>query len=1153
MATALSVGVILPLTVAGSLWALLDCHPLSACFAAALLPIINDAPPAGQLQQGYQYNYGLGWGATLSGGHGLWTQPFAAAALITSLALACKVFSPKARSALTPPMQLVSWWRLAGAAWTGLLVGCCILCNVLFGYMAGVAVAVAGGLATVDALVASATRCLHRRRGPRNYPGSRPDPSTPEVDDGGDSVDPAGTLGIDFYPGVDVDHPCVPVCLLGVAGVFGLLASAHFLLPHLASAASISNYEARDYKIEGEGLPQALTVLCQGNLLDFGWNLNGDNSSSIGGGGSDATWDTLAPEEGLSWAHTSLFQCFVAAAKFAPRLPVITILLATGCILVLSRALVDRTRGTMDLVGEEAPSRYGAFVPQTQAYSLAARACALLTAIFTIMYGGYGGSRVVGGNFSAGLLDPSRIAPLLAWMVTRLPMVKSLHLHRFLAGVHAVALLLAPVSVEALASALGTVTAAALSPAAGAVSCRSSGGPHTRSSTRTSEWARCVAVVGLLWLLLPQYLRRASWALRTESVGRLARARAMGLVVAPATSELPSHSSMPKGCSAQLSTHSDAIDDLLNTLRGLPPGRVWAGDRSTTHAAFAMPESSSNRHFGGGVLVDDHLFVHLMQRGGEIGVQCQRFAEQKQSAAAPYRGAALKNCGSVDVAGPLLHGLSKPADLLPEVDFSRSAYQRRVFGVAYVALPSAFLAPRGRMPLPTGMVEINLNETGSTLSLSGATSDNSDGMCTEWSNPWSQQTSPFRLFADESMVGPVLPRAEPPSAQSSFSYFTLARVLAPPLASEHVLSAGDLFQLSSQTAAFLRPASASDWTHDNSEELVFTNCSKEEGRGFAARVVAAFKPALLSLAAVPSLAPVVCSVLVFAGLPTWAEAMTTFVADVSAGRPATAAAVRQLGQGWLLGLASAKERGRSEVGAPIPFFLGWPTTSALDKVVSASTTGGAANRRHGETRLRWGVALSRQVPPPQTASDVDSAVHAHLISEVAAPGLDRFSCDVRVKPSGAAAAATEAASAAGGTDSTSSASANLRARVVADASVVLRVSFHPGWKCTVAVLGQAGGMLSVDPVPVPVGEVVPGFPFVDLFAHRLISDSPSTMCSGSDVGSNACDGGDKEWAVQRVECAYNPSELKGALLLMALASSIAAVIGLLGAAFAHLR
>lgn len=54
LTTAGSVSLLFPLSTFASLAWALDVHPVTAAFSCALLTIINDAPPQGQIQQGYQ-------------------------------------------------------------------------------------------------------------------------------------------------------------------------------------------------------------------------------------------------------------------------------------------------------------------------------------------------------------------------------------------------------------------------------------------------------------------------------------------------------------------------------------------------------------------------------------------------------------------------------------------------------------------------------------------------------------------------------------------------------------------------------------------------------------------------------------------------------------------------------------------------------------------------------------------------------------------------------------------------------------------------------------------------------------------------------------------------------------------------------------------
>ena len=387
---------------------------------------------------------------------------------------------------------------------------------------------------------------------------------------------------------------------------------------------------------------------------------------------------------------------------------------------------------------------------------------------------------------------------------------------------------------------------------------------------------------------------------------------------------------------------------------------------------------------------------------------------------------------------------------------------------------------------------------------------------------------PYRLFVDNALAASVGLAGRSPQ-QSAVSlpppppiYFGLVRTLAFPEASERVLSAGDTHSLAARTSAFLRPALASEATFSPSPALGF-------GGSAAATAAVAFR--------------------------------------ASSSAPASATALRQANQGWLLGLATAtdtlqnpagfssvKEARAASIAAATStplgpgrgtgsFALAWPSNSAF---VATTTEGeGAAaaaspprQRRHGEERARWG--------------STSPAVYAHIVREHAEPALGRFSCDVAVFPSPAAAAA--GASPSGAPLAAENSAAGDAGRVP-DASIVLRTSFHPGWRCSVAT-GNGPA------TPLDVGEVLPGFPVVDLFAvPGKVSNADGTIGGGSSggtgsssvgssgsssgVSSGGSDGSTESGVEQHVECHYEPSRLKGELLSLAIC--FLALLGLVSA------
>jgi hypothetical protein len=91
---------------------------------------------------------------------------------------------------------------------------------------------------------------------------------------------------------------------------------------------------------------------------------------------------------------------------------------------------------------------------------------------------------------------------------------------------------------------------------------------------------------------------------------------------------------------------------LVAILRALPPGRVWAGDRASSAAFAAAADDDDDADAD-----DDLLFVHLLQRGMGCG---RAPAVDKASGSASAEAWGGARCGrTIDIAGPLLHGLSR--------------------------------------------------------------------------------------------------------------------------------------------------------------------------------------------------------------------------------------------------------------------------------------------------------------------------------------------------------------------------------------------------------------------------------------------------------------------------------------------------------------
>lgn len=217
-------------------------------------------------------------------GHGLWTQPFAAAALIAAITAACHALT--LRTEPTSPQSILitsetsvnsgssrgfdtshtlrgrgrsirrrgywsgRWNLLKSAAWVGAWIACAGLCNVLYGYMAAVAVGVAASLATLDAgwfrfvqlrgkRISSSSSSSSQEKQPPSLPSQGP-PSQQQ---------PTTVVAADPSEESTVGSILVGAVVLLVAGSVGGLLSCYFIGPHMWRREALSNYEARDYKV----------------------------------------------------------------------------------------------------------------------------------------------------------------------------------------------------------------------------------------------------------------------------------------------------------------------------------------------------------------------------------------------------------------------------------------------------------------------------------------------------------------------------------------------------------------------------------------------------------------------------------------------------------------------------------------------------------------------------------------------------------------------------------------------------------------------------------------------------------------------------------------------------------------------------------------
>ena len=221
----------------------------------------------------------------MHGGHGLWTQPFATAALIAAITTACHALTARmipsyqAESSTSTETsvnssssnsddtfstsqrlrirstRLASWRGIVSdAAWVGAWIACAGLCNVLYGYMAGVAVGAAAGVATIDA----AWLCFKRWRKSR-FPSSSSSqqemPTPPSSSLPLESPSQQQPVAIVAGSKESVTEGLfVGAVVLLVAGVVGGLLSGYFIGPHMWRREALSNYEARDYKVSTYGL-----------------------------------------------------------------------------------------------------------------------------------------------------------------------------------------------------------------------------------------------------------------------------------------------------------------------------------------------------------------------------------------------------------------------------------------------------------------------------------------------------------------------------------------------------------------------------------------------------------------------------------------------------------------------------------------------------------------------------------------------------------------------------------------------------------------------------------------------------------------------------------------------------------------------------------
>jgi len=396
----------------------------------------------------------------------------------------------------------------------------------------------------------------------------------------------------------------------------------------------------------------------------------------------------------------------------------------------------------------------------------------------------------------------------------------------------------------------------------------------------------------------------------------------------------------------------------------------------------------------------------------------------------------------------------------------QSPQQRRAFAIAYVALPRNWLEPVGKAPLPSGMVEVPLlancyhQESQSSTAESNQVCRSRDtseeeesevntaarSVCEE--NQGQVPQSPYRLFADPQLV-PSSPHSPPTSfdlsrkISSSAAYFGLARVLAFPSAHEHVFTPSDAYSLSGRTAAHLKPvtsAAAASFYEDVPSFLQNKTTSNPGATMGAAKAATA----------------------------TTAAAATAPGLD----RPTSAAAVRHIAQGWLMGLATQLTSTEEDsTAAPAPagdFYLAWPPRTAFD--LGAASAGSS---QEGEASL-WRHGGGNEMPRWESG---DTRIDGYITHELVSSNLDRFECNVTVFASSGL--ATDHASGVAMDDAQEE---NRRNLSIPAASLVLKASYHPGWRCAMAPrMNDAHPPDSIGAYQdVVVGEVLPGFLFIDL-------------------------------------------------------------------------
>jgi len=323
------------------------------------------------------------------------------------------------------------------------------------------------------------------------------------------------------------------------------------------------------------------------------------------------------------------------------------------------------------------------------------------------------------------------------------------------------------------------------------------------------------------------------------------------------------------------------------------------------------------------------------------------------------------------------------------------------------------------------------------------------GVCDDISD---MPQSPYRLFADPKVVtsSGVRPTNTTSSSHPSSSpitldgcrnsnisaavYFSLGRVLAFPPAHEHLLTPSDAYSLASRTAAYLKPVNSSAAAYYDDVPLMQRNDVSN--------------PASLDAS----------------------KAAATIAVGVD--RPASAAAVRHIAQGWLLGLAPqptpGEEIGISSAADAGEFYLAWPPRTAFDSAAASTAfvqEREASSWRHGGENPRW--------------ESISTQINGFITNEMVSPNLDRIECNAMIF---ASSGFTATSTASGETKDVH----DVRSRdgPIPAASLVLKASYHLGWRCAVAPLTHDDCALVRGSVgayeDVTVGEVLPGFIFIDL-------------------------------------------------------------------------